>query len=328
MQAYILKQYGPAHESLALKGLPKPVAAKNQVLIRVKAAGLNAADWHFTKGDPYLIRMMVGLTAPRADLVPGTALAGVVEAVGPAAKDFAVGDEVFTEPGVDVLGAFGEYVAVPEGMVCLKPRNMSFEEAAAVPVSATTAYQAIHKFAKLQPGQTILINGASGGVGTAAVQIAKAVGAEVTTVCSTKNLALMKSLGADYTIDYTKENFTQSGKIYDYVLDTVASQSIADCCKVIHEKGAYVSAGGLGTGVVMGNVWDNIKAKMNPFTARRVEMAMNSASRQALEDVKKLIEEGKLKSVIDKVFTFDQIPEAMAMLEGGHVAGKVVVSFK
>ncbi|KAI9330416.1 alcohol dehydrogenase [Obelidium mucronatum] len=327
MQAFILKQYGPAHQSLVLTQLPKPTAVKNQVLIKVKAAGLNAADWHVTKGDPYLIRAMIGLPAPKKNLVPGTALSGIIEAIGPAVKDLKVGDQVFTEPGVKVLGAFGEYVAVPETMVCPKPSNMSFEEAAAVPVSATTAYQAIHKFAKLQPGQKVLINGASGGVGTAAVQIAKAVGAEVTAVCSTKNIDLMKSLGADYTVDYTKENFTQSGKIYDYVLDIVATQSIADCCRVIHEKGAYVSAGGLGTGVVVGNVWDNIKAKINPATPRRVEMVMNTASRQALEDVKQLIEAGKLKSVVQAVFPFNQIPEAMALLEAGHVFGKLVVRF-
>ncbi|KAJ3077257.1 hypothetical protein HDU99_001211 [Rhizoclosmatium hyalinum] len=325
MQAYVLTQYGPAKDSLTLSTVPKPTATKNHVLIKVHAAGLNAADWHLTRGDPYLIRLMTGVSRPKANLLAGTALSGTVEEVGPDCTLFKVGDQVMTEPGLSILGAFSEYVSVPEDMVCEKPVKLSLEEAAAIPVSGTTAYQAIHKFAKLQAGQSILINGASGGVGTAAVQIAKAVGAEVTTVTSGTTMSLMKQLGADFTIDYKTQDFTQMDKMYDCVLDIVGTASISACCKVVKPDGIYVSVGSIGSGTLIGNIPDVIGSKMNPFKSRRVELAMNTPSRVALLEVKELVDGGKLKMVIEKRFDFNHVKDAMELLEAGHVAGKVIV---
>lgn len=203
---------------------------------------------------------------------------------------------------------------------------MTFEQAAAVPVSAPTALQGVRDIAKLLPGQKILINGASGGVGTAAVQIAKAMGAEVTAVCSRKNLELTQSLGADHVIDYTVEDFTKSARKYDVVMDIVTTHPIAACCGVLTATGIYVGAGGLGRGVWTGKTWDHLMAKLNPFNRRRIAIVMNMASSKYLEDLKDLIEAGKFVSPIDKTFTFEQIPIALKYLEEGHVRGKLVVN--
>ncbi|GAQ77820.1 Zinc-binding oxidoreductase [Klebsormidium nitens] len=326
MKAYVLKQYGAPDDALELREIEKPIPKDDQVLIRVRAAGLNAADWHLMRGDPYLVRLMLGVRKPKAGIVLGGALSGVVEAAGKTVTLFRKGDEVFAENDVSLLGAFGEYVCVPEKLLCTKPSNMTFEQAAAVPVSAPTALQGIRDTAKVLPGQKVLINGASGGVGTAAVQIAKAMGAEVTAVCSTKNLELVQSLGADHAIDYTVEDFTKSDKKYDVVMDIVTTHPIAACCQVLTPKGIYVGAGGLGRGVWIGKTWDHLMAKLNPFNRRRIAIIINLASSKYLNDLKDLIEAEKFVSPIEKSYTFDQVPAALKYLEEGHVRGKVVVT--
>eukprot|EP00243_Klebsormidium_subtile_P000401 TRINITY_DN10664_c0_g1_i1.p1 TRINITY_DN10664_c0_g1~~TRINITY_DN10664_c0_g1_i1.p1 ORF type:complete len:328 (-),score=62.27 TRINITY_DN10664_c0_g1_i1:226-1209(-) len=326
MKAYVLKQYGPPDDALELREVEKPSPKDDHVLIRIRAAGLNAADWHLMRGDPYLVRLMMGIRKPKAGTILGGALSGVVEMVGKAVTQFRKGDEVFAENDVSLLGAFGEYVCVPEKLLCTKPSNMSFEQAAAVPVSAPTALQGLRDVAKVLPGQKVLINGASGGVGTAAVQIAKVLGAEVTAVCSTKNLELVRSLRADHAIDYIVEDFTKSAKKYDVVMDIVTMHPIAACCRVLTPNGIYVGAGGLGRGVWMGKTWDHLMAKMNPFNRQRIAIIINMASSKHLSDPKDLIEAGTFVSPMEKAFTFDQVPAALKYLEEGHVRGKVVVT--
>jgi NADPH:quinone reductase-like Zn-dependent oxidoreductase len=203
---------------------------------------------------------------------------------------------------------------------------MPFEQAAAVPVSGPTALQAVRDGAKLLPGQKVLINGASGGVGTAAIQIAKAMGAEVTAVCSTKNLELVRSLGADHVVDYTVEDFTRSGKLFDAVVDIVTTHPVKDCLRVLTPQGVYVGTGGLGRGVWMGTAWDHLMAKLNPFIRQRVAMVMQMPSSKELEALKVLIEAGKFRVAIDKRFAFAEVPAALKYLEEGHVRGKVVVT--
>ncbi|KAJ3214823.1 hypothetical protein HDU67_001150 [Dinochytrium kinnereticum] len=305
------------------KYVPKPT----EVLIKVHAASLNSGDAHIMRADPFPVRFMTGLTRPNPRPL-GSDISGVVEKIGSDVKGLRVGDEVFGEIPAPAFGAFAEYVCIGEEFVAVKPRNMSFEEAAVVPMAACTAFEGLKVVAKVQAGQRVLINGSSGGVGTFAIQIAKTMGAEVTAVCSTKNLDLVRSLGADHVVDYTKENFTDATNVqYDVIFDTVSTQSFSNCVKVMKPKGIYVWVGGIQKG--MGFLWFFAKAKMmSAFKSQTVTnfLQMPKPGTPDLKEIRELIENGKVRAVIDRRYALDQVVAAMEYLEEGHVRGKVVVN--
>ncbi|KAJ3299735.1 hypothetical protein HK104_007339 [Borealophlyctis nickersoniae] len=323
MKAVVFTEYG-SPDVLQIKSMPKPSLLKDtQVLVRVRACSANAADWHILRGDPYALRAAFGFFRPRKPTILGNDFAGTVEAVGAKVTHVRPGDDVY---GSVLSGAFAEYVCASQDQLSLKPTNLSFEEAAAIPCAGITALHAVEKVGNVQPGQTVLINGASGGVGHFAVQIAKSHGAHVTGVCSTKNLSMVHSIGADHVIDYTKDNFTVSNtKPYDCILDIVMSQPSA-CCRVLTPKGIYLPVGGPGGGL-LGSFADALKAYFKSlFMSQRVGLVMAGVNREGLESLKELVEAGKVKPVIDRRYGFSEIPEAVRYLEGGHVAGKLVIT--
>ncbi|CEP03354.1 unnamed protein product (mitochondrion) [Plasmodiophora brassicae] len=330
MKAYVRNAYGPAASSLQFKDdVPIPALQSNQVLVKVHAAALNAGDWHVLRGAPGLIRLALGgLTRPRPNSLFGSDFAGVVEQVGDAVKDFKVGDGVFGQAPMPVLGAFAEYVAVDAGAVALKPSRLSYEEAAAIPVAAATALVALTEQAKLANGQKVLINGASGGVGTFAVQIAKALGAEVTAVCSTKNVALVKSLGADHVIDYTQQNFTDLGNLYDAVIDIVSTQGVTKMLSCLTPTGVLVVVGTAdqnesSLSFLAGMIGNQVRGLIRQ---RRIANFVFMPKREYLETLKGWVETMQVRPVIDKVFQFEDLVKGVEYLETGHVAGKAVVT--
>ncbi len=315
MKAIIQKDYGPP-EMLSLVELPGPTVKENEVLVRIKAASLNAGDVFTLRGTPWLTRLMVGFPKPR-NHIPGWDMAGVVEAVGPGVTRFMPGEEVFASCSRTVA----EFVSVPEDKLALKPGNLSFEQAAAVPSAAITALQGLRDAGRLQPGNKVLINGASGGVGTFAVQIAKALGAEVTGVCSTRNVELVHALGADHVVDYTREDFTHSENRYDLILDNVASRSFSDLRRVLSPQGLIVPNSGHGG---MSYVF---KAYLLSILMRRHgSMFLTSPNSTDLEVLKEMIEAGQIKPVIDRTFPLADAPEAFRFLEENHAHGKVVIT--
>ena len=324
MKAIIYCDYGM--NNLKLEQIEKPMPTDDQLLVRVRAASLNPYDWHFVEGTPYVMRAMgVGLRKPK-DTRLGVDFAGTVEAVGKNVTQFKPGDEVFGGRG----GAFAEYVC-PRATraVAMKPANVSFEEAAAVNIAGITALQGLRDKGKVQAGQKVLINGASGGVGTFAVQIAKSLGAEVTGVCSTRNVDLVKSLGADHVIDYTKEDFTKGAERYDVMLDNVGNRSLSECKGVLTPKGKYVLVGGGGAsdqgflGGLGKALWAVVYSK---FVNQQMGMMMADANQKDLTILADMMQSGKVKAVIDKTYKLDQVPEAIRYLEEGHARGKVVVT--
>ncbi len=325
MKAVVYTDYG-SPDVLEIKDIKKPVPNDDQVLIKVRAASINPLDWHFMEGTPYIMRMGTGLRKPKVPRL-GVDMSGEVEAVGKNVTQFKPGDEVF---GVRT-GAFAEYVcARPDrGGVVLKPANVSFEQAAAIPVAAVTALQGLRDKGKLQPGQKVLINGASGGVGTFAVQIAKSFGAEVTGVCSTRNLDLVRSLGADHVIDYTKEDFTKGDRRYDLILDNVGTQPLSGFRRALKPKGICVMIGGGGPndGGLIGPMGRPIKALlMSPFISQKMDMFMADVNKADLTVLADLMQSGKVKAVIDRTYPLSQIAEAMRYLEKGHARGKVIIT--
>jgi NADPH:quinone reductase-like Zn-dependent oxidoreductase len=289
-------------------------------------ASVNPLDWHFIEGTPYLMRAMgVGLRKPK-DTRLGVDFAGTVEAVGKNVTQFKPGDEVFGGKG----GAFAEYVCPrADRAVALKPANITFEQAASVNIAGITALQGLRDKGKVQPGQTVLINGASGGVGTFAVQIAKSFGANVTGVCSTRNLDLVRSLGADQVIDYTKEDFTKGGQRYDVILDNVANHSLLECRRVLKPQGIYVLIGGGGTNDqgLIGPLINPIKAMLlSPFVSQKMGMMMAELNKNDLTILGDMMQSGKVKPVIDRTYKLEQVPEAIRYLEQGHARGKVVIT--
>jgi len=323
IKAIVYCDYGAAN--LKLEEIEKPVPNDDQVLVRVRAASVNPYDWHFIEGTPYVMRAMgVGLRKPK-DTRLGVDFAGTVEAVGKNVTQFKPGDEVFGGRG----GAFAQYVC-PRATraVALKPSNVSFEDAAAVNIAGITALQAVRDKGRVQPGQKVLINGASGGVGTFAVQIAKSFGADVTGVCSTRNLDLVKSLGADHVIDYTKEDFTKSAERYDVMLDNVGNHSLSESRHVLTPKGKYVLIGGGGAneqGLLGGlgkALWAMVFSK---FVDQQMGMMMADPSNKDLAMLADMMQSGKLKAVIDRTYKLDQVPDAIRYLEQGHARGKVVI---
>jgi NADPH:quinone reductase-like Zn-dependent oxidoreductase len=322
MKAVIYHDYG-SPDVLTLQNIPKPVPKDDQVLIKVRAASLNPYDWHFMTGMPYIMRAGVGLLRP-TDPRLGVDFSGTVEAVGKNVTTFKPGDDVIGAKG----GAFAEYVCGSDKGLIIKPANLTFEEGAAVPIAGLTALLAVRKEANVQPGQKVLINGASGGVGTFAVQIAKLAGAEVTGVCSTKNIELVRSLGADKVIDYTKEDFTAGTERYDVILDNVANRSLAECRRALTPNGKYIMIGGPnGTWLKpMDRVFK--AAFLSRFVSQKMTMMLSDPTPENWAAMHDLLASGKVKSVIDRRYPLSQIADAMRYLEQGHARGKVIVTLE
>jgi NADPH:quinone reductase-like Zn-dependent oxidoreductase len=324
MKAVVYTNYGPP-EVLEIRDIKKPVPNDDQVLVKVRAAAVNPLDWHFMEGTPYVMRlMMAGIRKPK-DPRLGVDYAGTVEAVGKNVTQFKLGDEVFGNRD----GAFAEYLcARADRAIALKPANMTFEQAAAVPVAGLTALQGLRDKGHVQPGQKVLINGASGGVGTFAVQIAKTFGAEVTGVCSGRNADMVRSLGADHVIDYTKEDFTKGYERYDVILDNVGTQPLSGFRRVLKPNGICVMIGGGGPndGRWVGPMARPIKAKlMSPFISQKMGMMLAQGNKDDLNVLADLMQSGKVTPVIDRMYPLSQIADAIRYLEQGHARGKVVI---
>jgi NADPH:quinone reductase-like Zn-dependent oxidoreductase len=323
MKAWIYNRYG-SPDVLELKEIDMPTGNDDHMLVRIRAAGANPYDWRLLRANPYLVRLMKGLRRPRQAVIAGADMAGVVESVGKGVTRFNPGDEVYAEIGA---GCFADYVSVREEQVALKPANLTFEQAAAVPMAAMTALQGLRNVGRIKEGQRVLVNGASGGVGSFAVQLAKSLGAaEVTGVCSTRNVELVRSIGADHVIDYTQEDFTWSGQRYDLLLDTVGNHSIGAFRRAVTRKGTFVIAGG-GGGRWLGPVPQLLKGMLlSPFVSQRIVTFVCKPNREDLEFLKELIETDKVMPVIDRTYPLAEAPEAIRYLEEGHAQGKVVVT--
>ena len=322
MKAIVQAKYG-SPDVLELQDIEKPVVKDDEVLVRVRAASANPADWHFMRGLPYIMRPQAGLGKPKNGVL-GRDIAGQVEAVGKDVTGFRPGDEVFGNPEA---GGFAEYTAVSEGALGLKPANLTFEQAAAVPLAALTALQGLRDEGQVQPEHKVLIIGASGGVGTFAVQIAKSFGADVTGVCSTRNVELVRSLGADHVIDYTQEDFTQSGQKYDLIFQLAGTRSPVGLRLALTPKGTLVLSSGESGGRWIGPVDRIVKAVvLSPFVSQKLGTFLMKPTRDDLQFLKELIEAGKVTPVIDRTYPLSEVPEAIRYLEEGHARGKVVVT--
>jgi NADPH:quinone reductase-like Zn-dependent oxidoreductase len=321
MKAIVYTQYAPP-EVLQLKNVEKPAPKENEVLIQIHAASITFGDLTAVKGEPFLARLTLGLREPKYK-IPGKELAGQVEAVGENVKQFKPGDDVFGDLSECGWGAFAEYVSVPENTIDLKPANITFEQAAAVPESAVVALQGLRDKGNIQPGQKVLIIGASGGIGTFAVQIAKSFGTEVTGVCSTRNLDTVRSIGADHVIDYTQEDFTQNGEQYDLILATAGYRSIFDYKGALTPYGIYVATGGS-----MAQIFQPML--LGPWLSmiggqKMVNLAMRPDPKD-LDFMRELIEAGKVLPVIDRCYLLKDLPEALRYYGKGHAQGKVVIT--
>jgi NADPH:quinone reductase-like Zn-dependent oxidoreductase len=318
VKAIVRHNYG-SPDVLELAEIQKPTPKDDEVLIKVHAASVNAMDYRFLTGTPYLARIMAGLLKPKHKVL-GLDVAGRVEAVGANFKQFQPGDDVFALSYNH--GAFAEYLCVPEAqmVMVLKPASMSFEEAASVPFSALTAQTCLRDLGQIQPGQKVLINGASGAVGTFAVQIAKSYGTEVTGVCSTRNLDMVRSIGADQVIDYTQEDFTQSERRYDLIFDAVRKSSFSDCRRALVSQGIYVTTAA-SPALLLQQQWISMTGSQ-----KMVPMAFSRPGKRDLQDLKELLEAGKIRPVIDRSYTLSEVPEALRYYGKGHARGKVVIT--
>lgn len=324
MKAIVYGDFG-SPDVLRLEEIEKPAPLDKQLLIKVRGASVNPLDWHYMEGTPYLGRLVeFGLLKPKVARL-GVDYAGTVEAVGKDVTQFKPGDEVYGNR----FGAFAEYVVASEKALALKPTNLTFEQAASVPVAAVTALQALRDKGHLQPGQKVLINGASGGVGTFAVQIAKSFGAEVTGVCSGRNAEMVRSIGADHVIDYTKEDFTRSAQRYDLILDNVGNRSLLECRRVLNPGGidVIIGGGGVNDGRWTGPLVEVMKMLvLKRFVTQEMSMMLAEMNSKDLTILADLIQTGKVKPVIDRTYTLSQLPEALSYLEEGHARGKVVIT--
>ncbi len=323
MKAIVYRCYG-APDVLRFEDVEKPTPADDEVLVKVVAASVNPLDWHFMRGTPYFLRLMSGLGAPN-DPSLGVDFAGTVEAVGRSVKRFKPGDEVFGGGS----GAFAEYVTVREDRaLTMKPPNMTFEQSATVPIAGITALQALRDTGNLESGQKVLINGASGGVGTFAVQIAKSFGAEVTGVCSTRNAEMVLSIGADYVVDYSKEDYTESGKRYDLIIDMVGNHSLSANRRALEPDGTFVIVGG-GKGNWLGPMMSPIKALMlSPFVGQEFVMILAQLRKDDLAILGDLMQAGKVTPVIDRRYRLSEVPAAIRYSEEGHARGKIVIDLE
>jgi NADPH:quinone reductase-like Zn-dependent oxidoreductase len=320
MKAAIYRCYGSS-EVIELAVLPKPEPAENEILVRIQAAAVNPLDWHYMRGSPYIMRLMSGLGAPD-DTRLGVDFAGTVEAVGAAVTRFKPGDEVFGGRS----GAFSEYLTMPEDRaVVLKPPNVSFEEAAAIPIAAVTALQALRDSGQLQAGQKVLVNGASGGVGTYAVQIAKSDGAEVHGVCSTRNVEMVRSLGASRVFDYKKENYTDSGEQYDLIVDMVGSESLLSNRRVMTPEGHLVMVGGP-KGNWIGPLIRPIQSMLlSPFVEQEMTTMLARLRQEDLQTLADLMERGEISSRIDRRYPLEDLHDAIDYSESGRARGKIII---
>jgi NADPH:quinone reductase-like Zn-dependent oxidoreductase len=322
MKAIVYRCYG-GPEVAKIEDIAKPTPADGQLLVKVHAASVNPLDWHYMHGKPYIMRAGGSGYGVPEDIRLGVDFAGTVEAVGKSVQRFKPGDEVFG--GAD--GAFAEYVTVrANGAVALKPANMTFEQAAAVPIAAITALQALRDKGMVQAGQKVLINGASGGVGPFAVQIAKSLGADVTAVCSTRNVAMARSIGADRVIDYTREDFTRGSQHYDLIIDSVGSHSLSEYRRVLTPTGRLVMVGGPSDDPWLGPLRSSLKALLvAPFVSQKLMFMLADLDQADLETLRQLMETGKLVSVIDRRYKLSETAAAIGYLEQGHARGKVVI---
>ena len=316
MKAIINKKYG-SPDIMELREIVRPEPKSNEILVRVLAASVNKADWHILKGKPFLVRLMSGLTKPKYHVL-GADIAGVVERVGAKVTQFKPGDEVFGDLSGSGFGGFAEYVITREKFLAKKPSGFTYEQAAALPMAAMTALQGLRDKCRISPGDEVLINGASGGVGGFAIQIAKAFGANVTAVCSSQKATLAFEQGADSVIDYNKKDFTREGKPYDLILDIVGNHPIRSIDPVLKKGGSYVSCT-FSPGAIFIGPWMSARGKI-------VTNLLASANQADLQFISKLAEEGKLDPVIQCTFTLDDVPDALKMMGGGSLFGKLVIS--
>ncbi|WP_338780172.1 NAD(P)-dependent alcohol dehydrogenase [Metabacillus sp. FJAT-52054] len=321
MKAIVSEKYGPP-DVLQLKEIPTPIINDAQVLVKVHAASLNYGNVVLLRGKPFLARFAFGLLKPKYS-IPGGDISGTVEAVGKDVKQFQPGDEVFGDLSLSGWGSFAEYVSVPERALVRKPASLSFEEAAAVPMAGVTALQALRDKGKIQSGQRVLIYGASGGVGTFAVQIAKAFGAEVTAVCSSRNVSIAKSIGADHVIDYRRDDFSRQTERYDLILAVNGYQPISVYRRALTSNGTYVMAGGSGAQMFQAMALGPL---LSMCGRKKMGNVLHKANQKDLVFLKELIETGKVKPVIDLGFKLSEVPEAFRYFEEGHAQGKVVIS--
>jgi NADPH:quinone reductase-like Zn-dependent oxidoreductase len=332
MKAIVQDRYGSA-DVLQLRDVDRPVPGDHEVLVRIQAAAVNARDWHIMRGDPYIVRLVApaifGLSAPKAK-IRGSDFAGRIEAVGPGVQRFQPGDEVYGDVR-EADGAFAEYVCVPETAVERKPANLTFVQAAAMPLAGGTALIGLRDVARVQPGQRVLVNGASGGVGTFAVAMAKSFGAEVTGVCRTRNVELVRSLGADHVIDYTERDFTATGQRYDVILDLVGNRSLTECRRALTPNGTLVLSGGGVSGggrpSVFGPMGLMIRGQaMSRFIGQRVALLTATPSAGTLVALRELAESGAITPVIDRTYPLSEVPEAIRYVELEHARAKVVIT--
>ncbi|MEH7379135.1 NAD(P)-dependent alcohol dehydrogenase [Bacillus sp. JJ1533] len=321
MKAIISERYG-SPDTLKLREVATPTPKENQVLVRVHASSINYSNLVLLRGKPLPVRFVFGLRKPKY-LIPGGDMAGIVEAIGENVTQFQVGDEVYGDISGSGWGAFAEYVAVDEKALALKPSNLLFTEAAAVPMAALTALQAIRDKAMIKPGQEVLLHGASGGVGTFAIQIAKTFGAEVTAVVSTRNVEIASSLGADHVIDYKKENIKNHDKTFDVIIGVNGSQSLSTYKRMLKENGVFIHVGGAESQMyqaMMLGAWYSMTGK------KKFMSFLQRPKQEDLVVMKKLFEEGKVKPYIDRSYSLREIPEAFHYFEQGHSQGKVIIT--
>lgn len=321
MKAVVYTKYG-SPDVLEFKEVEKPSPKDDEVLVKIHAASVNAADWHLLEADPFLARFFSGLFKPKHNIL-GADVAGVVEAVGKNVKQFRAGDEIFGDLAACGFGAFAEFVCANENAFVPKPANKTFEEAAAVPLAAISALQALRGKGKIQSGQKVLINGASGGVGTFAVQIAKSFGAQVTAVCSTNKIEMVRSIGADYVIDYTKEDFTKNGNSYDLIIAANGYHPILDYKRALSSNGTYVMIGGAEVQMMQAILFGPF---ISMTSGKKMENLIAKANKDDLIFLKELLEAGKINPVIDKRYPLSETAEAIRYVEEGHAKGKVVIA--
>lgn len=322
MKAIVRSKYGGPHV-LQLKEAGKPVPKDNEVLVRVHAASVNPLDYHLMRGTPYIMRLEGGLLRPKYNGM-GVDVAGCIEAVGKNVKGFQPGDEIFGACN----GAFAEYACATEKSLVKKPVNVTYEQAAAVPIAAFTALQGLRDQGLIQQGQKILINGAAGGVGTFAVQIAKSLGAEVTGVCSTRNVEMVRSIGADHVIDYTQEDFTRNKNRYDLILDLAGNRSLYACKRTLKTQGTLVIVGSQSKGRWLGPLTRALRGLLiSRFVTERIKVYMARWSKEDLMTMNELLEAGKVIPVIDRYYHLSEVSEAIRYLEEGHAQGKIIITF-
>jgi NADPH:quinone reductase-like Zn-dependent oxidoreductase len=323
MKAIVYTEYGPP-DVLQLTEVAKPTPKDDEVLVQIRAASANPLDWHFMRGAPYAMRIASGLRRPKVCRL-GIDVSGHVEAVGRNVTQFQPGDAVFGS----CRGAFAEYGCASEGALVLKPANVSFEQAAAVPVAAISALQGLRDKGRIQRDQKVLINGAAGGVGTFAVQIAKVFGADVTGVCSTRNMDMVRLIGSRHVIDYIQEDFTKGGRRYDLILDLVGNHSLSDCRRALTAEGVLVLVGGPNKGRWLGPLTGMLKAVMlSRFVSQKLRPFLAHLIKDDLIALRELLEAGKVAPVIDRTYPLSDVPDAIRYLEEGHARGKVVITME